>query len=121
MDTLQHSSFILPLTVFEIWRDCGRTPRPVAEGLPTRLGCVVDQQPADAAEDTPTRLWSMRHAHSVSMLGKDAYATQLVVAFIISSVLPAFGTGSHRKPGGAVRFAGGASKARTAQPDFEVA
>ena len=41
MDTLQHSSFILPLTAFEIWRDCGSTPQPVAEGLPTRLGCVV--------------------------------------------------------------------------------
>ena len=78
MDTLQHSSFILPLPAFEIWRDCGSKPQPVAEGLPARLGCVVDQQPADAAEDTPTRLWSMRHAHGVSMLGEDAHAAQLV-------------------------------------------
>ena len=98
--TLQFHS---PITCF---RDMARLRQHTAarrRGASYSSSCVVDQQPADAAEDTPTRMWSMRHAHRVSMLGKDAHATQLVVAFIISSALPAFGTGSHRKPDGAVR------------------
>ena len=47
MDTLQHSSFILPLTAFEILRDCGSTPQPVAEGLPTRRVERVWLEPGD--------------------------------------------------------------------------
>ena len=56
-------------------------------------GTLVDTPASRGTRDTPTRPWSMSHAHGVSMLGKDAHATQLVVAFVISSVLPAFGTG----------------------------